>query len=454
MGRRPGIPEKEWEKWKETIERIYMVEQQTLKVLIKGMASTHGFIATEKQYRNRLEKWGFWKNNTQRNPSATVNRGSDHPRTRAAQALPSNEQRPTLDLQPYRHQPSPEFRWSDNMEQQLWKMQIAIDTIIKGSFGSTNEKWESDGITITAPTSVLDNSQNWQRLNSQCSAFVALSGVGLHRHLRAALQQLMQDTKEVKSVFSPKAFIFQLIYMWKMCLELLKPRLPLPRLKTADGQSHLSLNPIVPTFVDQWEKRLAKKLGKRDPTCDIMAALLAIFRSSPEKLKMGLEHGTSNPARVEDFALEVRQRAKANLRASSSCDYDLAAVEAYVFSTNLLAKKLYQRANLSFSLELLDEAIDLLKYGSTGCLIWAAMFSKNRLRLLEDDKAPRPSKPEKHRMLELRAKLPMIQVANYDQPLGWSGTSERIRFLRLRRKTAKGEMFEDLQSMLDDLKLS
>ncbi|RSL87656.1 hypothetical protein BHE90_011866 [Fusarium euwallaceae] len=140
MGRRPGIPEEEWEKWKETIERIYMVEQQTLKLLIKGMVSTHGFIATEKQYRNRLEKWGFWKNNTQRNPTSTVDRDSNHPRKRAAQALPSNEQRPILDLQPYRHQPSPEFRWSDNMDQQLWKIQIAINTTIKDSFRSKNKK--------------------------------------------------------------------------------------------------------------------------------------------------------------------------------------------------------------------------------------------------------------------------------------------------------------------------
>jgi hypothetical protein len=46
MGRRPRIPEEEWEKWKETIERIYMVEQQTLKLLIQGMANTHGYIAT------------------------------------------------------------------------------------------------------------------------------------------------------------------------------------------------------------------------------------------------------------------------------------------------------------------------------------------------------------------------------------------------------------------------
>ncbi|KAJ4152418.1 hypothetical protein NW754_004213 [Fusarium falciforme] len=49
MGRRPRIPEEEWEKWKETIERIYMVKQQTLKLLIQGMANTHGFIATEKE---------------------------------------------------------------------------------------------------------------------------------------------------------------------------------------------------------------------------------------------------------------------------------------------------------------------------------------------------------------------------------------------------------------------
>ncbi|RSL43244.1 hypothetical protein CEP54_015168 [Fusarium duplospermum] len=262
-----------------------------------------------------------------------------------------------------------------------------------------------------------------------------------------------------------------------------------------------------------------------------MAALLAIFRTSPEKLKMGLEHGyymtikglggivgsnhamvlkmwshyiTSlgqdtfpkgddwdksrgnihlaglygyvahqndhrcrKPQQLSSFlAKNLESRSYGGLcsgsqaegedkpKASCNPDYDSVAVEAYVFSTNLLAKKLYQRANLAFSLELLDEAIDLLKHGNTECLIWAAMFSKNRLRLLEDAKDPIPSKPEKHRMLELRSRLTMIKVANFNQSLECSGTSERITFLRLRRKTAKGEMFEDLRSMLDDLKLS
>lgn len=432
-------------------------------------------------------------------------------------------------------------------------MQIAIDTIIKCSFGSANEneKWTSDQITLTAPSTELNDSRRWQHINSQCSAFVALSGIGLYAQLRAALKQLNKDVKRLDIFLKPKAFLFQLIYMWRMCLELLKARLHLPRVQTVDGQSKLSLNPLVPTFLAQWEEHLAQTLGSRDPACDIMAALLTIFRRSPGRLKMGLERGyfmtikglerivgsnngivlrmfshyiksssqddmfieggqgdklsemfryislhadqsygpcspdaisilhgytkivlakttivagnlnsynpvlprTSSPTRVEDFAMEVRQRAKSNLQASGGSDYDLMAVEAYVFSTELLAKRLYHKANPLFSLELLDEAIDLLKHGNVECLIWAAMFAKTRARLLGNKKSQRRSSPEKHLMLEIRSRLPKVQP-EYHQPFDWVGASGRTLFLRQRRQTARDEMIEDLRSMLDDLKLS
>lgn len=430
-------------------------------------------------------------------------------------------------------------------------MQIAIDTIIMGSFGSESEKWTSDKIKLAAPSPVLDKSLKWQRLNSQCSAFVVLSGIELYAHLKPALEQLMQDADEINMAISPKAFLLQLVYMWRICLGLLNARLHLPRVKTANGQSTISLNPIVPTLVDKWGKQLVKKLGQHDPTCDIMSALIAIFKQSPEKLKMALKRGyymtirslagvvgcnhgivltmwshyvksvgqddiftadsegdrmdevfrhvrshadqlygpcspeaisilhsytemmvirttaqvgnlnsyhpvsprTSNPTRVEDFALEVRRRAESNLQASVSSDYDPVAVEAYAFSTSLLAKRLYRKTHRFFSLELLHEAIDLLWYGNNECLIWASMLSKDRVMLLGDNKNTGPENPEKDRMIDIRARLPITRP-KCSRPFEWDTVSKKTTFRRVRRRAARDEMIDHLRAMLDNLKLS
>lgn len=152
---------------------------------------------------------------------------------------------------------------------------------------------------------------------------------------------------------------------------------------------------------------------------------------------------TSSPTRVEDFVIEVRQRAKSSSEASSSLYYDLVAVEAYSFSTELLAKRLYQTANPIFSLELLDEVIDLLKQGNTECLIWAAMSSKTRVRLLGNKRDPKRCNPEKNCMVEIRTRLPVIRPA-YRRPFDWASASERARFLRERRQTGRDEMIASI----------
>jgi hypothetical protein len=46
MGRKPRIPEAEWERQKPTIERVYMEEQQSLRYLGEGMTAIRGFIAS------------------------------------------------------------------------------------------------------------------------------------------------------------------------------------------------------------------------------------------------------------------------------------------------------------------------------------------------------------------------------------------------------------------------
>ncbi|KAH7216986.1 uncharacterized protein BKA55DRAFT_585251 [Fusarium redolens] len=541
MGRKPKTPETEWEERKQDIERIYMTEQRSLKTLSEGMASLCGFIASDKEYRRHFKKWGWIKNNLDQAPSLNINHNPQQDRKRVAQALPPQAIKQTSSSQVFQCRQAPEFRWHADIERELWRIKAATDTIIYGSFGSGKERWIADKVSLIAPSSHLDNSQQWIHLESQCSAIVALAETGIHAQVRGSLEQLFQTVERLKSTIKPNSFIPQLVCIWRVCLNLFKARLPLPRLTSADGlRVLLSINPLAPRFIQKLEDHLTSTFGKRNPICEIMAALLAIFRHTPDKFKLALECGyfmtikgfegivgnyhpvvlrmwshysrvwgrnvfydvdkideafqhinwqlheslvqdvpesipillsftemsfakesaklgnlsqyyalmpySSRPTRLEDFALELRQRAMVILQNFGGLS-DGAILDAFVFSTDLLALRLFVRLNPDFSLEILNEAIQLLQQGGTECLIWASKFSKDRLKLLETKEKADDFYAEKVRMTSIRSKLPTVKP-ELAKPAG-SVSTERTRFLRARRRKGTDKMVEYLQSMLD-----
>ncbi|KAL8751311.1 MAG: hypothetical protein Q9184_006113 [Pyrenodesmia sp. 2 TL-2023] len=52
----------EWEDYRETIQRLYILEDRSLPEVIDGVAQIFGFVATERQYKRRISEWGLDKN--------------------------------------------------------------------------------------------------------------------------------------------------------------------------------------------------------------------------------------------------------------------------------------------------------------------------------------------------------------------------------------------------------
>lgn len=52
----------EWENYRETIQRLYVVEDKSLPEVIDEVKQMFGFIATERQYKRRISQWRLDKN--------------------------------------------------------------------------------------------------------------------------------------------------------------------------------------------------------------------------------------------------------------------------------------------------------------------------------------------------------------------------------------------------------
>ncbi|MCJ1405080.1 hypothetical protein MMC11_008306, partial [Xylographa trunciseda] len=55
--RAPRISDEEWDRWREKIVHLYIVENKSRKEVVEAMANEHGFSITEKQLKHRLQKW-------------------------------------------------------------------------------------------------------------------------------------------------------------------------------------------------------------------------------------------------------------------------------------------------------------------------------------------------------------------------------------------------------------
>ncbi|KAG8664099.1 uncharacterized protein FPOAC1_014068 [Fusarium poae] len=278
----PRIPESVWKVHEDTIQRVYMTEKQNLETLMEGMAAIHNFDASKKQYRGIFQKWGFNKNNL-------LNDIPGNDRRRAAQALPKRlVQEPFLIV--ICCQPSPpEFRWSTEEERQLWRIKVATDTIIKGSFGSTSCKWTLDNFSFFASPIGLSLSYEWQSLESLCTAIADMSGSGVQSHGRGSIELLLQRTEGLKETLSPEYFVVQLAYIWRICLNLTKTRLPLPRYTIPDSQHPISIHPLAPSFLYRLDQQMQTNFREGDPARQVISSLLVILRISPHRFKSALK---------------------------------------------------------------------------------------------------------------------------------------------------------------------
>ncbi|KAL6411549.1 hypothetical protein AUP68_05265 [Ilyonectria robusta] len=62
MSRAPRIPAAEWDRHKDHIQDMYVVQGKTLEDLISCMARDHGFEPTKAQYVCKLDGWNMRKN--------------------------------------------------------------------------------------------------------------------------------------------------------------------------------------------------------------------------------------------------------------------------------------------------------------------------------------------------------------------------------------------------------
>ncbi|KAL9581988.1 MAG: hypothetical protein Q9212_003560 [Teloschistes hypoglaucus] len=56
------IGPRDWEHYRETIERLYVTDDRSLPEVVAIMTSLHGFVATERQYKRRISDWHLDKN--------------------------------------------------------------------------------------------------------------------------------------------------------------------------------------------------------------------------------------------------------------------------------------------------------------------------------------------------------------------------------------------------------
>ena len=464
----------------------------------------------------------------------------ENDRRRTAQALSVRPRHVAFILQVSRYRPAPEFRWHSYDERELWRIQIATDNIVRGSFGCAKWNWTAESFSYSSPSIGQGISRRWQYLDSLCSAIIDLSTAGVPNYVKGCLQVLFSEVADIARTVERRCFIIQLIWIWKICLNLSKICLPLPRTTIPDGHTSISTNPLPPKLLCMLKQQLATKFGRYDPACQAMSGLLAIFVTAPEKLKSTLDcayfmtikafenviavthpmvlkmwshysrvcgqtivfsiqqmgevyahmrtrvHGKDTPDTMmdllslvemdaakssyqlgnfskygpmlapadngrlkylEDFVATLREKAKYELEGGFGFN-DGMAVEAFLYCTKLLALKLYVNFCRDYSLETLDEAIDLLRHGGTECLISASALSKERLKLLSSGEQRVKNQRERARLFELRNRLPNAKPAGPKKAKEVT-KAENARWLRKRRQGAKLEMIEYLENMLD-----
>lgn len=185
----------------------------------------------------------------------------------------------------------PRFRWYGEEERQLWKIKVATDNIINGSFGSTHWKWTPNNFSFFESPIGLTLSYQWQSVESLCTAITDLSGNGIPLFLKKCLELLFHRIEDLNETLSKECFLLQMVYIWRICLNLTKIRLPLPTYELPNSTYPVSIHPLAPSFLHLLDTKLAAKFGPDDPTCQVISSLLFIFRSSPQRFKTALQLG-------------------------------------------------------------------------------------------------------------------------------------------------------------------
>ena len=181
--------------------------------------------ASEKQYRTRFKKWGFKKNDNQRASRSSDIPSVENDRRRTAQALSVRTRHVAFILQVSRYRPAPEFRWHSYDEKELWRIHIATDNIVRGSFGCARWNWTAESFSYSSPSIGQGISRRWQYLDSLCSAIIDLSAAGVPSYINGSLQVLVSEIVGIACTVERQCFMIQLIWIWKICLNLSKIRL-------------------------------------------------------------------------------------------------------------------------------------------------------------------------------------------------------------------------------------
>ncbi|KAF7558141.1 hypothetical protein G7Z17_g3 [Cylindrodendrum hubeiense] len=147
--------------------------------------------------------------------------------------------------------------------------------------------------------------------------------------------------------------------------------------------------------------------------------------------------------RPEHLAARLREQTKAKCKEFMGTNSGI-STRGLILSTDILSL-IYEQSNFKLSCDILDDAVEILRYGDPVCQTWAATFSKRLKVWFNTRKYSERSKKESNRMVAIRKSMPKLlpRIEKCEK-----GGTKRVDLLRKRRLDAKKAFSDTLNSTL------
>ena len=374
-------------------------------------------------------------------------------------------------------------------------MYDALRRLVDNFLGQRRWTSDAQGIILVPRTGIEDNSRLWQALTYQCHSIATLSKTQLYEKLHTCLDRLVSYVDkvtehcdinfliyfwpicvELNAILLPKklksqTFILLRIFLKRMEMSFMLNRRSHSIIDFLQSLQYVMREGSRPEFRYYLDtayilviKLFSKLLGNGHAVVMSMQRHHSSrFRArnnpglEPSQLNLAIPYktvlnraesrygclGQHTIAVLYDYAsamsvqnvdlpwLELLQKRTAKLcREQTAPKCDLIS-RAYVFSTELLADELF-RKDRSRSITLLEDAIEVLRYGDQDCQTWSAYCSK-KLVLWHKTESIRKKKSTSSPSNELLVKEKARMVAIRSNIKGYAGLRAGVPFSRCKR---------------------